>query len=63
VRVLSRLLRRGRKALPSEEIERLGKEIFRTRNRSLRRTAKSCTGSPGVRERKPKRTSKRLSKS
>jgi hypothetical protein len=34
VRVLSRLLRRARKVLPSEEIDRLGKEIFRTRNRS-----------------------------
>jgi IS5 family transposase len=39
VRVLSRLLRRARKTLPSEEIDRLGKEIFRTRNRSVRRTA------------------------
>jgi transposase, IS5 family len=39
VRVLSRLIRRARKALPSEEIDRLGKESFRTRNRSVRRTA------------------------
>lgn len=39
VRVLSRLLRRARKTLPSEVIDRLGKEIFRTRNRSVRRTA------------------------
>jgi transposase, IS5 family len=39
VRVLSRLIRRARKVLPSEEIDRLGKEIFRTRNRSVRRTA------------------------
>jgi IS5 family transposase len=39
VRVLSRLLRRAKKALPTEEIDRLGKEIFRTRNRSVRRTA------------------------
>jgi transposase, IS5 family len=39
VRVLSRLLRRASKTLPSEEIDRLGKEIFRTRNRSVRRTA------------------------
>jgi IS5 family transposase len=39
VRVLSRLLRRARKALAPEEVDRLGKEIFRTRNRSVRRTA------------------------
>ena len=39
VRVLSRLLRRAKKVLPTEEIDRLGKEIFRTRNRSVRRTA------------------------
>jgi transposase, IS5 family len=39
VRVLSRLLRRARKVLPSEEIDRLGKDLFRTRNRSVRRTA------------------------
>jgi transposase, IS5 family len=39
VRVLSRLLRRAKKALPAEEIDRLGKELFRTRNRSVRRVA------------------------
>jgi transposase, IS5 family len=39
VRVLSRLLRRAKKVLPAEEIDRLGKEIFRTRNRSVRRVA------------------------
>ena len=39
VRVLSCLLRRARKALAPEELDRLGKEIFRTRNRSVRRTA------------------------
>jgi IS5 family transposase len=39
VRVLSRLLRRAKKALPTEEIDRLGKEIFRTRNRSVRRVS------------------------
>jgi transposase, IS5 family len=39
VRVLSRLLRRAKKILPIEEIDRLGQEIFRTRNRSVRRTA------------------------
>ncbi len=40
VRVISRLLlRRARKVLPTEEIDRLGKEVFRTRNRSVRRTA------------------------
>ena len=38
VRVLSRLLRRAKKVLPTQEIERLPtKEIFRTRNRSVRR--------------------------
>jgi IS5 family transposase len=30
VRVISRLLRRARKVLPTEEIDRLGKEVFRT---------------------------------
>lgn len=39
VRVLSRLIRRAKKVLPTEEIDRLGKELFRTRNRSVRRTA------------------------
>jgi transposase, IS5 family len=39
VRVLSRLLRRAKKALPTEVAGRLGKEAFRTRNRSVRRTA------------------------
>jgi transposase, IS5 family len=39
VRVLSRLLRQAKKILPTEEIDRLGQEIFRTRNRSVRRTA------------------------
>jgi IS5 family transposase len=39
VRVLSRLLRRAKKVLPTEEIDRLGKEIFRTRNRSVRRVS------------------------
>src|SRR5215216_5186465 len=39
VRVLSRLLRRAKKALPTQEIDRLGKEIFRTRNRSVRRVS------------------------
>jgi transposase, IS5 family len=39
VRVLSRLLRRAKKVLPTEEIERLPKEIFRTRNRSVRRVS------------------------
>jgi transposase, IS5 family len=39
VRVLSRLLRRAKKVLPTEEIDRLPKELFRTRNRSLRRVA------------------------
>jgi IS5 family transposase len=40
VRVLSRLLRRAKKVLPTQEIERLPKEIFRTRNRSVRREAR-----------------------
>lgn len=39
VRVLSRLLRRAKKTLPAEVADRLGKEVFRTRNRSVRRTA------------------------
>jgi transposase, IS5 family len=37
VRVLSRLLRRAKKVLPTQELDRLPKEIFRTRNRSVRR--------------------------
>ncbi len=36
VRVLSRVLRRAKKALPAEVAGRLGKEAFRTRNRSVR---------------------------
>jgi transposase, IS5 family len=40
VRVISRLLRRAKKLLPTEEIDRLGKEIFRTRNRSVRRVGR-----------------------
>ena len=36
VRVLSRLLRRAKKALPAEVVGLLGKEAFRTRNRSVR---------------------------
>jgi IS5 family transposase len=36
---LSRLLRRAKKVLSTEEIDRLPKEIFRTRNRSVRRVA------------------------
>jgi IS5 family transposase len=39
VRVLSRLLRRAKKALPAEVAGRLGREAFRTRNRSVRRVA------------------------
>src|SRR5215212_6494555 len=39
VRVLSRLLRGANKALPAEVVLCLGKEAFRTRNRSVRRTA------------------------
>ncbi len=39
VRVVSRLLRRAREVLPTEELGRLGKEVFRTRNRSVRRVA------------------------
>ncbi len=36
VRVLSRLLRRAKKALPIEVADQLGKEAFRTRNRSVK---------------------------
>src|ERR687897_2887312 len=40
VRVLSRLLRRAKKVLPTEVASQLGKkEAFRTRNRSVRRVA------------------------
>ena len=39
VRVVSRLLRRAKKEL-GEEVSRLGKEAFRTRNRSVRRLTK-----------------------
>jgi IS5 family transposase len=39
VRVLSRVLRRAKKALAAEVVGRLGKEAFRTRNRSVRRVA------------------------
>jgi transposase, IS5 family len=40
VRVVSRLLRRAREALAEEATRRLGKEVFRTRNRSVRRLTK-----------------------
>src|SRR5829696_8589797 len=54
VRVLSRLLRRAKKALPTQEIDRLGKEIFRTRNGSVRRVSQRLhRRSPGAKERKP----------
>jgi IS5 family transposase len=39
VRVLSRLLRQAKKALSAEVVGRLGKEAFRTRNRSVRRVS------------------------
>jgi IS5 family transposase len=39
VRVLSRLLRRAKKALPATSAGSLGKEAFRTRNRSVRRVS------------------------
>jgi transposase, IS5 family len=39
VRVLSRLLRRAKEMLPTEAVDRLGKEAFRTRNRSVKRVA------------------------
>ncbi len=39
VRVISRLLRRAKKVLTTEVAGRLGKEAFRTRNQSVRRTA------------------------
>jgi transposase, IS5 family len=39
VRVLSRLLRRAKKALPTEVAGCLGEEVFRTRNRSVRRVS------------------------
>jgi IS5 family transposase len=40
VRVVSRLLRRAKRELLSEDVSRLGKEAFRTRNRSVRRLMK-----------------------
>jgi transposase, IS5 family len=39
VRVLSRLLRRAKKVLAAEVVGRVGKEAFRTRNRSVRRVS------------------------
>lgn len=53
VRVLSRLLRPAKKVLPTEAIDRLPKEIFRTPNRSLRRVAQQLhRRSPGAKEKK-----------
>jgi IS5 family transposase len=64
VRVISRLLRRARKALSTEQTEALGKEVFRTRNRSVRRVAQRLHRTkPGARASKPKRISKRLTRS
>jgi transposase, IS5 family len=39
VRLLSRLLRRAKRMLDAESVQRLGGEIFRNRNRSVRRVA------------------------
>jgi hypothetical protein len=44
VRLISRLLRGAKKALPTEVAGRLGKEVFRTRNRSVRRVSQQLHG-------------------
>jgi transposase, IS5 family len=54
VRVLSRLLRRAKKILSAEAVDRLGKEVFRTRNSSVRRTAQQLHRIAPKRERKPR---------
>jgi transposase, IS5 family len=60
VRVLSGLLRRAKKIVPTEEIDRLGQEIFRTRNRSVRRTAQRLHRTkPGAKQRELKRISRK----
>jgi hypothetical protein len=48
VRVLSRLLRRARRMLGAESVERLGGEIFRPRNRSVRRVARGFRFRAGI---------------
>jgi transposase, IS5 family len=64
VRVLSRLLRRAKRMLGAESVQRLGGEIFRTRNRSVRRVAQRLHRTkPGARGRKLVRSSKRLTRS
>jgi transposase, IS5 family len=56
VRVLSRLLRRAKKALPAEVVGLLGKEAFRTRNRSVRRVAQRLHRTKhGAKEKRPVR--------
>ena len=65
VRVLSRLLRRAKDALPTQIAGRvLGREAFRTRNRSVRRVAQRLHRTkPGAKEKKPKRISKKPTES
>jgi transposase, IS5 family len=55
VRVLSRLLRRAKKALPAEVVGLLGKEAFRTRNRSVRRVAQRLHRIARPKEKRPVR--------
>jgi transposase, IS5 family len=64
VRLISRPLRKASKTLSTQEIERLGKEVFRTPNRSLRRLAQRLHRTkPGAKAREPKRNSKKLTES
>jgi IS5 family transposase len=63
VRVLSRLLRRAKKALAAEVVRWLGKEAFRTRNRSVRRTAQRLHRIARRKGEEAKTSSKRLTES
>ena len=63
VRVISRLLRRAKKTLSTEEIERWARRSSAPATAALGEWLRGCTGSPGARASKPKRNSKRLTRS
>jgi hypothetical protein len=63
VRVLSRLLRGAKKALPAEVVRCLGKEAFALAIAASGARLSDCTGSHGAKARKPKTSSKKLTES
>ena len=63
VRVISRLLRRARKVLQPKRPRRWARRSSAPATAALGEWLKGCTGSPGARASKPKRISKRLTRS